>query len=293
MDELNLKGKKYISSKRAHEITGYTKDYVGQLARGGKIPAERVGRAWYIDEDALRAHASITHTDTFVSEPQIKKEDNPQTPSPSGEAISIPEQGEVLSLHHLRTSTKGNLLHTWGQVRYIEDRNDLLPALTVKTVLAPETSHRVKIHTPSIHQTTLHNSNTGGVKSVDGVMLTKKKPLTPKSTLPLRRAPAQAIQKKPNLSNGHYALIGSAAGVFVALVALFTGLYTPSEWSYTDLGGQLASSGEIEGSFFMIFDFFTPIFSEGIELIREFVVLLFGSLATFFNQGLEFILGYF
>lgn len=53
---LDLGGKTYISSKRAAEITGYTKDYVGQLARGGKIDAKLVGRNWYINEKSILAH---------------------------------------------------------------------------------------------------------------------------------------------------------------------------------------------------------------------------------------------
>jgi len=45
---LEFEGKKYISSKRAAETYGYTKDYIGQLARGKKIDARLVGRSWYV-----------------------------------------------------------------------------------------------------------------------------------------------------------------------------------------------------------------------------------------------------
>lgn len=45
--------KKYISSKQAAEILGYTQDYIGQLARGGKISAERVSGTWYVNEDDI------------------------------------------------------------------------------------------------------------------------------------------------------------------------------------------------------------------------------------------------
>ena len=52
----DIEGKKYISSKRAAEITGYTKDYVGQLCRMGKIDAKLIGRNWFVGEDSIRAH---------------------------------------------------------------------------------------------------------------------------------------------------------------------------------------------------------------------------------------------
>lgn len=56
MDELTLGGKTYVSSKRAAEITGYAKDYVGQLCREGQVEAKMVGRSWYVLETAIRTH---------------------------------------------------------------------------------------------------------------------------------------------------------------------------------------------------------------------------------------------
>src|ERR1700742_4372394 len=56
MQELTIDGKKYVSSKRAAELTGYAKDYVGQLCREGRVTARQVGRAWYILETSLMEH---------------------------------------------------------------------------------------------------------------------------------------------------------------------------------------------------------------------------------------------
>lgn len=56
MDEILIEDKKYISSKRAAKITGYAKDYVGQLCREGRVPARLVGRSWYVLESALQDH---------------------------------------------------------------------------------------------------------------------------------------------------------------------------------------------------------------------------------------------
>lgn len=52
--EINLGGTIYVSSKRAAEITGYTQDYIGQLARAGSITAQRISGLWYVVEDSLR-----------------------------------------------------------------------------------------------------------------------------------------------------------------------------------------------------------------------------------------------
>lgn len=56
MDELRLKDKKFISSKRVAQLTGYTTDYVGQLCRAEKIEGVLVGRNWYVDENSVMKH---------------------------------------------------------------------------------------------------------------------------------------------------------------------------------------------------------------------------------------------
>ena len=56
MDEILIDEKRYISSKRAAELTGYAKDYVGQLCREGRVPARLIGRSWYVLESAIQDH---------------------------------------------------------------------------------------------------------------------------------------------------------------------------------------------------------------------------------------------
>lgn len=56
MDELTIGDKIYVSSKKASKITGYAKDYVGQLCREGRVEARLVGRNWYVLESSLMEH---------------------------------------------------------------------------------------------------------------------------------------------------------------------------------------------------------------------------------------------
>lgn len=60
-ESLEFDGKRYISSKRAASLVGYTKDYVGQLCRGGKVEARLVGRSWYVSEESIRKHKLGVH----------------------------------------------------------------------------------------------------------------------------------------------------------------------------------------------------------------------------------------
>lgn len=58
---LVIDGKNYISSARAAQLVGYTKDYVGQLARAGKIDSKLIGRSWYVAEDSITKHKLEVH----------------------------------------------------------------------------------------------------------------------------------------------------------------------------------------------------------------------------------------
>lgn len=53
---VSLDGRDYISASRAASITGYNQDYIGQLARGGKILSRQIGNRWYVEREALLAH---------------------------------------------------------------------------------------------------------------------------------------------------------------------------------------------------------------------------------------------
>lgn len=49
-------GKGYLSAAKAAEETGYTQDYVGQLARSGSVLSRQVGNRWYIQRESILAH---------------------------------------------------------------------------------------------------------------------------------------------------------------------------------------------------------------------------------------------
>ena len=56
-----INGKTYISSRRAGEIFGYTNDYVGQLARAGKIESTIVGRSRYVDYSSISDYVRVAN----------------------------------------------------------------------------------------------------------------------------------------------------------------------------------------------------------------------------------------
>lgn len=48
-----------ISLSRAAQLTGYHQDYLGQLCRLGKLPAQKVGRNWFTFPEALQKLSSV------------------------------------------------------------------------------------------------------------------------------------------------------------------------------------------------------------------------------------------
>ncbi len=52
--EFFLDGKKYISSRRASEISKYTSEYIAKLCRRGKLEGTLIGKTWFVEESSLK-----------------------------------------------------------------------------------------------------------------------------------------------------------------------------------------------------------------------------------------------
>ncbi len=92
MDELQISGRRYISSRRLAKENGYTADYLGQLIRGGKISGQKVGRAWYVDAESFEAYlgkeGAPLRAETSAPAPEPVE-------APAEEVIEEEEQEEV------------------------------------------------------------------------------------------------------------------------------------------------------------------------------------------------------
>lgn len=91
MDELEISGKRYISTRRAAREHGYHSDYMGQLIRGKKVAGQKVGRAWYIEEDSLNA---------YLGKAPIPAPARAGVPAPVAEVVppSAPVQAPVVQI---------------------------------------------------------------------------------------------------------------------------------------------------------------------------------------------------
>ena len=90
MDELEISGKRYISSRRAGKEHKYHPDYIGQLVRAGKVAGQKVGRSWYVDAESLaeymvkesppRGPVAITRADTYKEDVGAPMKEEPIQP---------------------------------------------------------------------------------------------------------------------------------------------------------------------------------------------------------------------
>jgi hypothetical protein len=104
---VSFDGRDYVSAQRAAQITGYHQDYVGQLARSGKVLSRQIGNRWYVDRHGLVEHKK--HADALLAAVQAESVglERPITPMPPHEPelhyTYVPQANEPLSLPELQS----------------------------------------------------------------------------------------------------------------------------------------------------------------------------------------------
>jgi len=127
MHAIDIGGDRYIKAADAAELTGYATDYIGQLSRGKKISAERVGRIWYVSEREILAHKK-----------GIKRSNKQKTHESLKHQIA--EHGQIHHAYfdpvqeaHMPEYRKRLLA---SEIKYEDDRSPLKQALSEKSRLS-------------------------------------------------------------------------------------------------------------------------------------------------------------
>jgi len=90
-DSFIFEGKKYISSRRASEISDYSSDYIGQLCRAEKLDCRMIGRSWFVTEESLHLHkAQVLHNE--IGRDRIQNLKGGKNPSDSSAGKVYEEQ---------------------------------------------------------------------------------------------------------------------------------------------------------------------------------------------------------
>lgn len=328
MDEITIEGKRYISSKRAAEVTGYTKDYVGQLARSNKILATRVGRAWYVGEEAIKQHAGLLiEEDGTVDDPVVLDENlapiTSKKRSAEPEAV-VSKQDEQslnelairpsnatekrLSLNAMRfqsfqTEPKKPLLNTWSNIRYLPDDSHVFPVVAKRSPKAAVTvatdgtaSVPISRGTSVIHHVVAsepQKPKTEKKPAVDTTGVVRSIDGITKKQKPdsISRYIEMNMKRQKKRQSQHTPILTYAGAIAIALVAIgaAASMSFPSEWAFSQKSFLTANSGDIGESYSLILEYFMNIITDGLELIALFLGTFLASLGDLFDIGLEFI----
>ena len=130
MDELEISGKRYLSSKRAAKEHKYHADYIGQLIRAGKVVGTKVGRAWYVEATSL---------DEYLANEFNHAQHAPVSQSVKQHVVSIAPPGmqqteKVFSVQVKKETPHIHIEHTSSvakpqALRYIADESPVFPVL--------------------------------------------------------------------------------------------------------------------------------------------------------------------
>ena len=189
---LSFEGKDYISASRASKLTGYNQDYVGQLARGGKIPSKQIGNRWYVDRDALVRHKS--EKDALLAAVQA-------------EAVGLKQSADIV--RHTPTMPPEHVL-VLPQVNYTHESADLIPLIPEKT-----------------HQEHFPVSNFSEIKPrlQEVTAMPRQEPVRIAPVMPQK--PTYVIKRIPKSNKKRY--VRAAVGVLTIIVVFSVGITTFSQ----------------------------------------------------------------
>ena len=111
---MSFDGKEYISAARAAEITGYNKDYIGQLAREGVVLSRRITNRWYVERTGIVSH---------------KKQKDALLGAVQAEAVGI-SRPSVNETMHSETLESGTYDGAGPYLTYKNEEGDLLPVIS-------------------------------------------------------------------------------------------------------------------------------------------------------------------
>ncbi len=97
-DSFIFEGKKYISSRRASQISDYASDYIGQLCRAGKLDCRMIGRSWFVTEESLYLHkATISREEASRSRIENLKGPKTETTPKTFVSAQIQAKSEIVA----------------------------------------------------------------------------------------------------------------------------------------------------------------------------------------------------
>ncbi len=226
MDELEISGKRYISSRRAGKAHKYHPDYIGQLVRAGKVEGQKIGRAWYVNEDSLteylgkEASPHIHGSKDVLKMPAIK-ESLPEVVEPHASRIQEKEKEQSVEIK-------------------VEELKKEIAALVAEKIEKDPEMHHIAVNKVSEQR----NESHGGLRYVvDTSPFFPPIQRVPITTAPMWKRDAEAITiiEKKHYSPAKWRIMAVRIGTLLVIGGIFFGLVTL-------LSAKLSSVTTVEGS---------------------------------------------
>jgi hypothetical protein len=126
---VSFDGQQFISSRKAAEITGYSQDYIGQLARSEKVRSRQVGSRWYVSRKDLVEHKK--HNDELLAAVQAQ-------------SVGIQRKTHVPVQREMPSESS---------IRYVSEERDLMPRLQKPSAREPHSG--IEEHTLAVNSSIL------------------------------------------------------------------------------------------------------------------------------------------
>lgn len=245
MDELEISGKRYISTRRAAREHGYHSDYMGQLIRGKKVIGQKVGRAWYIEEDSLNTYlgkapapapapkaAPVEEVQPAPVERLVVEAHVPAAAAPEPEVVPVVMQPEPMAAPAPVVEIKKEEVEQPVAIHVVPEVQQYV-APVAQPVAHPyaQSAAREIHHAPYIeeHETRIpihaapHVQSTGGLRYAEDdapvMPIVARASVMPQAPM---QAPAQQVYAQPAHTGGKFPYISlSIVAVLALAVAAF------------------------------------------------------------------------
>jgi hypothetical protein len=238
-------GKEYLSAAHASEQTGYTQDYVGQLARAGTISSQQVGNRWYVERGSIFAHKA--EKDSLLGAVQSESVGLVKKP------VSIANQPKVIG-----AEASSPLL------TYFSDSGDLTPVIEEQTPDTLEITENKPISDNRDMDTQPQFSHSIPIRRSQIARLSSK------ARQPVR-TPSERRQVAADRSSFPY-LLASAATIIIVLSIGYASLLKQNSVYATNIRQNLSSNvlaANAEGSFSAIGAMIEPFLTHELTYQRQ------------------------
>lgn len=223
---ITVLGKEYLSASAAAKLSGYNQDYVGQLARSGKIPSQQMGNRWFIEKDALLNHKE--EKDALLAEVQAEAVGlhAPSTNSTQETAAEPLSNAEISKPEPFFT--------------YSAEQANLLPPIAA----LDKPAQQIEIHKepllPVATAPAQPEAKPIQIQKTFAPPMVERKPLTPLKPAAAQHRPAQAKKRSPI---NPFALVAGVLTIVIVMTFAFTSLREKALYAFSQLtGGQTASA---------------------------------------------------